>query len=574
MLSFSRIAAFEFLIRFRSVGNGANLRAARSIRRVATASRESRDRMVDATTAARNYQRSLQAVGVSARSAARASNLYFSQLRRNGASFTPQDQQRRTRTAARIRGARNFRNATSGRLANIGGSLFGSRGRVAGARAAVGIGALRKGLSKLHPILLVASTAFSVLFSAIRTGISLYASFAKLNIIILAGFGLVGAAIARISDNYTNLTNRIRAATGGQVEIAGEMQKIAAIANRARAPLDVVAEVYGRVALNAEAYGISLEKVAQFTELAAKAAKIGGASTREQSQAFIQLAQGIGSNRLSGDELRSVREQTPELAASIARGFKDANGKIGVSFGDLKKLGEEGKLTSQQVIEAVIRDSRIIELRFGSLEATFADSAVVFKSSLSLFAGSVLSALKLGPRAFKFFDSISEKFLELSKNSGSVALALSRLPKFFNLLGFSGAGRLFSFFERLGEFLTNIPEKISEFADNINEFVSAVENGVSLEDAASLSFGLNVEDLQNSTLIKFFGKDAPETIERSLSTFVSTLDAAGKAIAGFTAIVNKFTTKEGLTDLALSSTVAGQAIQTGRRLGGVFEREG
>ena len=500
-LSFSRVAAFEFLIRFRSIGRNRNRQAIGDLGRLSTASRATRASMLSATEAARAYQLQLLALGRSASVAAQRSNLLFSSLRRRGAFASPRAQQ----IGRRIRGAQNFRDSFSGRAATLGNRLFGRQGARAGARFSAGITRSRAVLARLNPVLRGVTFGFQSLFNVIGRGLSVYAQFAKINVLIGGALTLAGVLITRVADNYTNLTNRIRAATGGQVDIATEMQKIASIANRARAPLDTVAEVYGRVALNAEAYGISLERVAQFTELAAKAAKIGGATTREQSQAFIQLAQGIGSNRLSGDELRSVREQTPELAQSIARG-------LGIPFGELKKLGESGRLTSKAVVDAVIRDARNVELRFKRLEATFADSGTVIRSSISLFAGSVLSSLKLGPRAFDFFDGIAERFQELSEQSGNIGLALSRLPRFFEILGFGGTEKFLNFLQDIGEFFRNLPENIERAVQGLNRFVSDIDSGVDIEIAAQRAFGVSFGNLQNNPLLRFLGNDAPSVL--------------------------------------------------------------
>ena len=49
---------------------------------------------------------------------------------------------------------------------------------------------------------------------------------------------------------------------------------------------------------------------------------------------------------LQGDELRSIREQAPAVGQAIAK-------QMGVSVGELKKLGEEGKITTDVVLKAL-----------------------------------------------------------------------------------------------------------------------------------------------------------------------------------------------------------------------------
>ena len=51
---------------------------------------------------------------------------------------------------------------------------------------------------------------------------------------------------------------------------------------------------------------------------------------------------------LQGDELRSVLENMPLLAEALAKA-------LGVSLGELRKLGSEGKLTADRVFPALLR---------------------------------------------------------------------------------------------------------------------------------------------------------------------------------------------------------------------------
>ncbi len=88
------------------------------------------------------------------------------------------------------------------------------------------------------------------------------------------------------------------------------------------------------------------------------AAKLGGASAVEASNAFRQLAQALGSGRLAGDEFRSVSEQVPLILKPLAD-------ELGVSVGALKELAAQGKLTSDVVIRALkkIGDSGAKDLK-------------------------------------------------------------------------------------------------------------------------------------------------------------------------------------------------------------------
>jgi tape measure domain-containing protein len=73
-----------------------------------------------------------------------------------------------------------------------------------------------------------------------------------------------------------------------------------------------------------------------------------GTSAAAASGAFLQLSQALGSGRLQGDEFRSIAEQVPGI-------LKLVSDEMGVAVSELKKLGSEGKITSDILINALAK---------------------------------------------------------------------------------------------------------------------------------------------------------------------------------------------------------------------------
>jgi tape measure domain-containing protein len=94
--------------------------------------------------------------------------------------------------------------------------------------------------------------------------------------------------------------------------------------------------------------GVSLEDIESTFAGFNIAAKLAGATASESSGAFLQLTQALGSGVLRGQELNSILEQAPLIATAIAL-------EMNTTTGSLKKLGEEGKITSQIVLAALKR---------------------------------------------------------------------------------------------------------------------------------------------------------------------------------------------------------------------------
>lgn len=113
----------------------------------------------------------------------------------------------------------------------------------------------------------------------------------------------------------------------------------------------------------------SLGSATRMAETLNKAMVIGGGTSEENKRALVQLSQGLSSGVLQGDELRSIREQSPYLAQVLAQGLAQVDDKfIGTTVGDLKELGSQGELTSDVVIKA-------FEAMQDQVDATFSNKA-------------------------------------------------------------------------------------------------------------------------------------------------------------------------------------------------------
>lgn len=80
-----------------------------------------------------------------------------------------------------------------------------------------------------------------------------------------------------------------------------------------------VADLYARL----RPMGVSLVDIETTFNGVNKAARLAGLSASDQTEAFTQLAQAMGSGRLQGDELRSLMERMPQIGTAIVKVFND-----------------------------------------------------------------------------------------------------------------------------------------------------------------------------------------------------------------------------------------------------------
>lgn len=192
--------------------------------------------------------------------------------------------------------------------------------------------------------------------------------------------GVSAAAITKMADSYTSMQNRLKVTGLETAALADQFDNLSKVADSARSPLDAVVGTYSRLRLATEGMGFTNAEVTRTTEILSKALKASGATAQETGAALLQFGQGVGSGALQGDELRSIRENAPLIARAIADEFN-------VTIGGLKKLGEEGKLTSERVVKAVLASGQAIDAQWGKTDATVGDALTNIQNRLVRYIG-------------------------------------------------------------------------------------------------------------------------------------------------------------------------------------------
>jgi tape measure domain-containing protein len=177
---------------------------------------------------------------------------------------------------------------------------------------------------------------------------------------IAGGFvGIQQAArsVVQLLDSFTALQNRLRTVTDGTAELTAATDALFVISQDTRSSFRATAELYTRVALASRELGISQRTTLEFTKSLNQAVILSGASAQEAEAGLIQLSQGIASGTLRGDELRSVLEQLPVVSDVIAE-------SLGVTRGELRKMGFEGRITADTIITAFGEAADDLDRRF------------------------------------------------------------------------------------------------------------------------------------------------------------------------------------------------------------------
>lgn len=192
------------------------------------------------------------------------------------------------------------------------------------------------------------------------------ASSVKRYVTIAAG-AYSGKQLIDASDTWTNNSARLGLITNSLQEQNVLQQKLYQSAKDTRGVYNDMVDVTAKLGLLAgDSFGSNAELV-KFTELMQKSFKLSGASTTERQSAMYQLTQAMASGKLQGDEFRSIMENAPMLANSIAE-------YTGVSKGELKELSSDGAITADIIKNALFMAADDIESKFSTMPLTFGEA--------------------------------------------------------------------------------------------------------------------------------------------------------------------------------------------------------
>lgn len=300
----------------------------------------------------------------------------------------------------------------------------------------------------------------------------------------MAAVGVGANEVRKYADAWTEAGNKIAAASeiaGRQGRSLADLNKIAAAT---RSGITETTDLYAKLLRSTKDVAKSEQEVALATEIVSKAFKAGGAAASEQAAGVLQLSQALGSGLLQGDELRSLRENAPLVAAAIAKEFQ-------TTIAGLKQLGADGKLTTDRVFKAILNAQGDVERAFSKTKATIGDSFTILNNTLIEAVGRLDAVTgasgKVGDRLAELasiVDGLSAGLEYISGTSGAkfigfLAEALSKLEPISAALELLSNQKLQ---EGLGSAVIgdqgDAAEKIKRATRELERFFQAAEAGV------------------------------------------------------------------------------------------------
>ncbi|EFD5315036.1 TPA: tape measure protein [Escherichia coli] len=150
-----------------------------------------------------------------------------------------------------------------------------------------------------------------------------------------------------LADEWNSVNARLKQASQSSDDFQSSQRELMAISQRTGTAFSDNASLFARSAASMREYGYSSEEVLKVTEAISTGLKLSGASTAEASSVITQFSQALAQGVLRGEEFNSVNENGDRVIRALAAG-------MGVARKDLKAMADNGKLTADKVVPALI----------------------------------------------------------------------------------------------------------------------------------------------------------------------------------------------------------------------------
>ncbi|MGQ5983231.1 tape measure protein [Serratia marcescens] len=229
-----------------------------------------------------------------------------------------------------------------------------------------------------------------------------------------------GKAFLTVADNITQLQSRILRLSTDAATAMSTFETLTAIASTTGASLRDTAKLWEAMTSALKGTGATNTQILALTDTLQKIGRVGGSSTEEMANALRQFGQSISSGTVRAEEFNSILEQMPELARQIGAG-------MGLSMGQLRQAMLEGKLSAQDALNAIMKQSSAVNDEFSKLPRTMDQASNSLTISLQNLIGKMNEAMGASATMVKVIDSISAAIDRLSGKTETASQKIADL---------------------------------------------------------------------------------------------------------------------------------------------------
>ncbi|HGN9430974.1 TPA: phage tail tape measure protein [Citrobacter freundii] len=244
---------------------------------------------------------------------------------------------------------------------------------------------------------------------------------------LTAGFASAGRAAAaataafatgklvQIADEWNSVNARLKQASSSADDFAASQRQLMEISQRTGTAFSDNANLFSRAAASMREFGYSSDEVLKITEAVSTGLKLSGANTQEASSVITQFSQALAQGVLRGEEFNAVNEAGDRVIRALAAG-------MGVARKDLKSMADQGQLTIDKVVPALMSQLGALQGEFANMPQTVSGSLQKVTNSFMAWVGGVNQATGATDALSGGLDNVAQTLDSFTSSAVSGAL--------------------------------------------------------------------------------------------------------------------------------------------------------
>jgi tape measure domain-containing protein len=235
----------------------------------------------------------------------------------------------------------------------------------------------------------------------------------------LAGAFATGNLIS-LADQWNMVNARLKQASVSTQDFTSNQAALMALSQRTGTAFADNAGLFARSAASLREYGYTSQDALKVTEALATGLKLSGAGVQESSSVITQFSQALAQGVLRGEEFNSVNENGDRVIRALAAG-------MGVARKDLKAMADDGKLTADKVVPALISQLGAMQNEFAAMPATVGGSVTKVQNSFQQWVGGVNETSRITATLSGTLNSLADNIDDVATAAGAlVAIGAAR----------------------------------------------------------------------------------------------------------------------------------------------------
>ena len=183
-----------------------------------------------------------------------------------------------------------------------------------------------------------------------------------------------------LADEWNSVNARLKQASQSTDDFSNSQRLLMDISQKTGTSFSDNANLFSRSAASMREFGYDSAQVLDITEAISTGLKLSGANAQESSSVITQFSQALAQGVLRGEEFNSVNENGDRVIRALAAG-------MGVARKDLKSMADQGQLTIDKVVPALISQLGKLRSEFGELPQTVSSSTTKVENAFMQWVG-------------------------------------------------------------------------------------------------------------------------------------------------------------------------------------------